>query len=224
MLPLHASRGGSYGKSHHCLHTHTHTLYCLHKYTHTHNALLHNYAHSTADKEASMIPVRAHCSGYIYVQHAHKHVHNQMCAQCANKHIVVVAGTQHTTHVYRGCLPRPPVYTRSKDKITKYQSYVCLTSFSMGELFFTTPSSYYSSYPNFHNQMGKSNGEMCSWIPMFYDQDVPSCPQHAPLLTTSRMRRKHSLVSASKSSHCFNTNTTPPSLRGPSHRDPVMRQ
>ena len=52
----------------------------------------------------------------------------------------------------------------------------------MGELFFTTPSSYYSSYPNFHNQMGKSNGEMCSWIPMFYDQDVPSCPQHGPTL------------------------------------------
>ena len=95
-------------------HRHTHTLYCLHKYTHTHNALLHNYAHSTADKVASMIPVRAHCSGYIYVQHAHKHVHNQMCAQCANKHIVVVAGTQHTTHVYRGCLPRPPVYTPTK--------------------------------------------------------------------------------------------------------------
>ena len=138
-------------------HTHTHTLYCLHKYTHTHNALLHNYAHSTADKVASMIPVRAHCSGYIYVQHAHKHVHNQMCAQCANKHIVVVAGTQHTTHVYRGCLPRPLCTPRSKDKITKYQSYVCLTSFSMGELFFTTPSSYYSSYPNFHNQMGKGS-------------------------------------------------------------------
>ena len=52
----------------------------------------------------------------------------------------------------------------------------------MGELFFSTSSSFYSSYPNFHNQMGKSNGEMCSWIPMFYDQDVPSCPQHGPTL------------------------------------------